>query len=123
MELKELLKIVKANVLNADLAKIERAYKFSSDAHKNQTRASGEPYIGHPTEVAAILAEMRLDDDSIITALLHDTVEDTTATLEQIADLFGEEVAKLVDGVLPSSQKSNFNQTMLGKLKISENYY
>ena len=99
MELKELLRIVKKNVAGANLKRIEQAYAFSSNVHKDQTRASGEPYIGHPTEVAAILAEMKLDEDSIITALLHDTIEDTVATLDQISDLFGENVAKLVDGV------------------------
>jgi guanosine-3',5'-bis(diphosphate) 3'-pyrophosphohydrolase len=99
MELRELLSIVKKNMPGANAKKIEEAYRFSSMVHANQTRASGEPYIGHPTEVAAILAEMKLDEATIITALLHDTVEDTVATLEQISDLFGEEIAKLVDGV------------------------
>jgi guanosine-3',5'-bis(diphosphate) 3'-pyrophosphohydrolase len=99
MELKELLSIVKKNMPGANTKKIAEAYDFSSKVHKDQTRASGEPYIGHPTEVAAILAEMKLDEDTIITALLHDTVEDTVATLDQIAELFGDEVAKLVDGV------------------------
>lgn len=99
MELKELLSIVKKNIPGANTKKIAEAYDFSSNVHKDQTRASGEPYIGHPTEVAAILAEMKLDEDTVITALLHDTVEDTAATLDQIAEQFGDEVAKLVDGV------------------------
>ena len=73
-------------------------------AHGTQTRASGDPYFAHPIEVAGILTELKLDSTSIATALLHDTVEDTVATIEQINDLFGEDTARLVDGVTKLSR-------------------
>jgi GTP pyrophosphokinase len=78
---------------------LARACDFAEKAHSHQKRASGEPYFQHPLEVAGILAGMKLDTSTIVTALLHDTVEDTDATLEQIAELFGEDVSRLVDGV------------------------
>lgn len=81
----------------ADL--LEKACKFSIEAHKDQRRASGEPYFEHPLAVANILADMKLDSSTIITALLHDTVEDTEVTLEQLKTEFSPEVATLVDGV------------------------
>ncbi|WP_299950710.1 bifunctional (p)ppGpp synthetase/guanosine-3',5'-bis(diphosphate) 3'-pyrophosphohydrolase [uncultured Ruegeria sp.] len=82
---------------NAD--RITRAYEFGQQMHEGQTRHSGEPYFSHPVAVAAILTEQRLDDATIITALLHDTIEDTKANYGKVSELFGEEVAKLVDGV------------------------
>jgi len=88
----------------ADVALINRAYVFSMKAHGNQKRASGEPYLTHPLEVASIMADMKMDDASICTALLHDTVEDTLATVEEIQELFGPEVALLVDGVTKLSR-------------------
>jgi guanosine-3',5'-bis(diphosphate) 3'-pyrophosphohydrolase len=78
---------------------IERAYLFSADAHQGQRRASGEPYISHPIQVARILAEMHLDNRSIVAAILHDVIEDTPTAKEQIAAEFGDDVAELVDGV------------------------
>ncbi|MDF2523336.1 MAG: (p)ppGpp synthetase SpoT/RelA [Clostridiales bacterium] len=84
---------------NCDFTLIERAFNFSRAAHEGQQRVSGDPYIVHPIEVAIILAELELDSTSIIAGMLHDTVEDTTYTLEQIKENFGEEVALLVDGV------------------------
>ncbi|MBI4236892.1 MAG: bifunctional (p)ppGpp synthetase/guanosine-3',5'-bis(diphosphate) 3'-pyrophosphohydrolase [Deltaproteobacteria bacterium] len=89
----------------ADVELIQRAYVFAAKAHQGQTRRSGEPYLIHPMEVAGLLAAMRLDVASITTGILHDTIEDTVATLEELEKLFGKEVAKLVDGV-----------TKLGKL-------
>jgi len=83
---------------------LNRAYVFSMKAHGLQKRASGDPYFSHPLEVASILVDLHLDCYSIITALLHDTVEDTLATLEQIEELFGPEIAKLVDGVTKISR-------------------
>ena len=81
-------------------AKDDRAYHFAADYHRDQRRRSGEPYINHPVEVALILCkDLHMDEDTICAALLHDTVEDTPATLTQISDLFGETVAELVDGV------------------------
>ncbi|HXJ37181.1 MAG TPA: bifunctional (p)ppGpp synthetase/guanosine-3',5'-bis(diphosphate) 3'-pyrophosphohydrolase [Candidatus Eisenbacteria bacterium] len=85
---------------------IERAYEFSAEVHKGQRRKSGEPYLTHPLNVAGIIAELRLDVPSIATGLLHDTVEDTLATLDQIEQLFGPEIAALVDGVTKIGQIS-----------------
>jgi GTP diphosphokinase / guanosine-3',5'-bis(diphosphate) 3'-diphosphatase len=78
---------------------LNRAYVFSMKAHGSQKRASGDPYFSHPVEVAGILADYKLDCATIVTALLHDTVEDTLATIEQIRELFGEDISRLVDGV------------------------
>ena len=88
----------------ADLAFIEKAYCFSEKAHEGQFRRSGEPYFSHPLSVAGILADMNMDLDTIATGLLHDTVEDTHATLEDIRREFGDSVAALVDGVTKISQ-------------------
>jgi len=92
---------------NADL--IRRAYAYGMKMHDGQMRKSGEPYFTHPVAVAAILTEQRLDDATIITALLHDTIEDTRSTYADLTDLFGAEVAELVDGVtkLTNLQLSN----------------
>lgn len=83
----------------ADEDALNRAYVFAMKMHGSQLRASGDPYFSHPVEVAGILTDYRLDCASIITALLHDTIEDTPATLEEIERLFGKQVARLVDGV------------------------
>lgn len=91
----------------ADLSRLETALDFAAKAHGTQKRASGDPYITHPLQVAEILAELKLDEETIISALLHDTLEDTHATREDIVDQFGDEVAALVDGV-----------TKLGKLNL-----
>ncbi len=100
----ELVERVKAYDPAADEAAINRAYVFSMKAHGSQLRASGDPYFSHPIEVAGILAEMKLDAASIVTGLLHDTVEDTVATLEDIERLFGPDIARLVDGVTKLSR-------------------
>src|SRR5690349_20304911 len=100
----ELVERVKSYDPNADEDALNRAYVFSTKAHGAQLRASGDPYFSHPVEVAGILAEMKLDSASIITGLLHDTVEDTVATLEDIERLFGPEIARLVDGVTKLSR-------------------
>lgn len=84
---------------NCDFSMIEKAYLISKDAHNGQQRVSGEPFIMHPMEVAIILAELELDSTAIVAGILHDTIEDTTYTYEQLKDKFGEEVALLVDGV------------------------
>ena len=100
----ELVERVKSYEPSADEALLNRAYVFSMKAHGTQTRASGDPYFAHPIEVAGILTQLKLDSTSIATALLHDTVEDTVATIEEISDLFGEETARLVDGVTKLSR-------------------
>ncbi len=87
-----------------DLDVIKKAYVYSAKVHQGQIRKSGEPYLIHPLEVAGILAEMRLDEASVVTGLLHDTIEDTLATKEEISELFGAEIAELVDGVTKLSQ-------------------
>lgn len=89
---------------NADEALLNRAYVFSMQAHGGQKRASGDPYFSHPIEVAGILTDLHLDDETIATAILHDTIEDTVATPDQIAGLFGASVARLVDGVTKLSK-------------------
>lgn len=104
MRLHDILDTVSAYNPEADLDLIKKAYVFSAKAHQGQTRRSGEPYLIHPMEVAGILARMKLDVPSIATALLHDTVEDTVATLEEIESLFGPEVMHLVDGVTKLSK-------------------
>ncbi len=81
------------------VATVVKAYEFGAAAHKGQTRKSGEPYITHPVAVAQELAEMHLDAEAICAAILHDVVEDTKATLEQVSEQFGEDVALIVDGV------------------------
>src|SRR6266481_6979578 len=100
----ELVELVKSCDPKADEGALNRAYVFSMKAHGAQLRASGDPYFSHPVEVAGILAQMKLDGASIITGLLHDTVEDTVATLEDIERLFGPDIAKLVDGVTKLSR-------------------
>ena len=100
----ELVERVKAYDPHADEDALNRAYVFSVKAHGSQTRASGDPYFSHPIEVAGILAQMKLDSASIVTGLLHDTVEDTVATLDDIERLFGPEIARLVDGVTKLSR-------------------
>ncbi len=90
-----------------DLSKIISAYEYAAKAHANQVRSSGEPYITHPVAVAFILLELGMDTDTICAALLHDVVEDTDTTLEDIHKLFGQDVATLVDGV-----------TKLGKIPL-----
>jgi RelA/SpoT family (p)ppGpp synthetase len=88
----------------ADEAMLNRAYVFSMQAHGSQKRANGDPYFSHPIEVAGILTDLRLDDETIATAILHDTIEDTVATYDQIEKAFGTSVARLVDGVTKLSK-------------------
>ena len=95
----ELVERVKAYDPSADEDLINRAYVFAMKAHGAQKRASGDPYFSHPLEVAGILTDFKLDTDTIVTALLHDTIEDTEATYETIEETFGKSVARLVDGV------------------------
>ncbi|MGA7545074.1 MAG: bifunctional (p)ppGpp synthetase/guanosine-3',5'-bis(diphosphate) 3'-pyrophosphohydrolase [Methyloceanibacter sp.] len=95
----ELVERVKSYEPDADEALLNRAYVYAMKAHGNQKRASGAPFFSHPVEVAAILAEMRLDDATIATALLHDTIEDTGATRNEIDTLFGPEIGSLVEGL------------------------
>jgi GTP diphosphokinase / guanosine-3',5'-bis(diphosphate) 3'-diphosphatase len=100
----ELVERVKAYDPEADEEALNRAYVFSMKAHGLQKRASGDPYFSHPLEVAGVLTGMKLDTATIVTALLHDTVEDTLATIEEIEKQFGPEIATLVDGVTKLSK-------------------
>ncbi|MEM1385174.1 MAG: bifunctional (p)ppGpp synthetase/guanosine-3',5'-bis(diphosphate) 3'-pyrophosphohydrolase [Pseudomonadota bacterium] len=123
----ELVERVRDYNPNTDEGLLNRAYVFGARAHAHQERASGDPYFGHPVEVAAILTELKLDDATIATALLHDTVEDTEATHEEISRLFGEEIARLVDGVTKltrlevtskeAAQAENFRKLLLAMVR------
>ncbi|MGI8783829.1 MAG: RelA/SpoT family protein [Acidobacteriota bacterium] len=95
---------VQRNHPGADLELLKRAYIFSAREHKGQVRQSGEPYLSHPLEVANLLAEMKLDVVCVSVGLLHDVVEDTLTTIEKIRELFGEDVAHIVDGVTKISK-------------------
>ena len=94
----------------SDLEMIEKAYIFSAAVHQGQVRLSGEPYLTHPMEVCGILADMKLDAATLVTGILHDTVEDTLATQEQIEEAFGKEVSFLVDGLTKISKITLGNQ-------------
>ncbi len=95
----EILDSIKKNNLNVDIEKIQLAYSFAEESHQGQFRQSGDKYILHPTEVAKILIDMKMDTDSIVAGILHDIVEDTFITLADIEYNFGENAAHLVDGV------------------------
>ena len=114
----ELVDRVKAYDPDADEDLLNRAYIFAMQAHGGQTRKSGDPYFSHPLAVAALLTELRADPASVATALLHDTVEDTDATIEDIRRLFGAEIARLVDGVTKLSQIELRNESS----KQAENF-
>lgn len=103
-ELQELIDKIKGYAQNADLSTIEKAYYFGKKAHEGQYRKSGEPYFIHPIAVANLLAEMELDIETIAAGLLHDVVEDTEYTYEDIQKEFGTEIADLVDGVTKLGQ-------------------
>ena len=100
----ELVEKVKTYDPDADEAMLNRAYVYTVQKHGSQKRASGDPYFSHPVEVAGLMTDLQLDQETIITALLHDTVEDTLATIEDIEAHFGPEVARLVDGVTKLSK-------------------
>ena len=102
--LEDLSSLIKSYNPTANLDLLSKAYLFSQAAHASQVRASGDPYFSHPAGVALILAQLHMDMDSIVTALLHDTVEDTLVTLETITEKFGPKVAALVDGVTKLSR-------------------
>ena len=110
----KLVQKVKNYFPNLNVENINKAYNFGKKAHGSQTRASGDPFFSHPFEVANILVQMKLDENSIITALLHDVIEDTLATKEEIKKIFGIEIANLVDGVTKLS-KINLQQTNKNK--------
>ena len=127
IRLTDILEKMSRYLPEADLSLIEKAYVFSAKVHQGQVRLSGEPYLIHPLEVAAILAEMKMDIATVASGLLHDTVEDTHATLDQIKLTFGPEIAALVDGLTKISkislatreeqQAENFRKMLLAMAK------
>jgi len=110
IRIEDIVEKVAANHAQADLDLLRRAYLFSAKEHKGQKRASGESYLVHPLEVANILADMKLDEVSVATGLLHDVVEDTLVDLETIRKYFGEEITHLVDGLTKIAQISNISR-------------
>ena len=123
IRLNDILDKVSSYNPSADLDLVRKAYVFCAKVHQGQTRLSGEPYLVHPMEVAAILADLKLDVPTVVTGLLHDTVEDTLTTHEELEGIFGAEVANLVDGVTKigkihfktkeESQAENFRKMLL----------
>jgi guanosine-3',5'-bis(diphosphate) 3'-pyrophosphohydrolase len=107
------LKHISAHDPDVNIQEVGNAYEFAKKMHEGQTRASGEPYYTHPLEVAAILSDMRMDTGTIVTAILHDTLEDTKATYEDLKKQFGSEVADLVNGVSKLTRIES--QTVEGK--------
>src|SRR5258707_14749379 len=114
----ELVDRVKAYDPDADEALLNKAYVYAMRAHGKQFRASGDPYFAHPLEVAAILTDLKLDVATIVTALLHDTIEDTLVTFDDVRANFGDEIANLVDGVTKLSQLELFSE----RTKQAENF-
>jgi GTP diphosphokinase / guanosine-3',5'-bis(diphosphate) 3'-diphosphatase len=110
IRIEDIVEKVAVNHPQADLDLLRRAYLFSAREHKGQKRASGESYLVHPLEVADILANMKLDEVSVATGLLHDVVEDTLVDLDTINKYFGEEIAHLVDGLTKIAQISNISR-------------
>ncbi len=104
MTLQDIIATIQEYHPNPDFELVRRAHSFVRERHQGQTRASGEPYISHVQEVALLAAKLRLDISSVVTALLHDSVEDTSTTVPEIAQIFGQEVANLVDGVTKIGQ-------------------
>ncbi|MBZ5702411.1 MAG: bifunctional (p)ppGpp synthetase/guanosine-3',5'-bis(diphosphate) 3'-pyrophosphohydrolase [Acidobacteriia bacterium] len=104
LRFEELLQKLRRNRPGEDAELVRRAYELASRQHKSQTRQSGEPYLSHPLEVAHILADLRMDATTLAAALLHDVVEDTKLPLAKLAELFGEETARLVEGVTKISR-------------------
>ena len=121
----ELVDLVKSYDPDADEEALNRAYVFAMKKHGAQLRASGDPYYSHPVEVAGILTKFKLDCNSVIAGLLHDTVEDTDTTIEEVRSLFGDQVAALVDGLTKlamieqksvyTKQAENFRKLLLAK--------
>jgi len=127
IRLNDIIEKMHRYIPEADLSLIAKAYVFSAKVHQGQTRLSGEPYLNHPLEVAAILADMKMDIATVVSGLLHDTVEDTYTTFEEINQAFGSEIASLVDGLTKISkitlatreeqQAENFRKMLLAMAK------
>ena len=120
----DLIRTIKLNDAQCDEAKIRLAYEIAKAAHKGQLRKSGDPFISHPIEVAAILADMGMDTESVVSAILHDVVEDTAMELDEVRKKFGEEIAHLVDGVtkisrIPFSSREEHQAENVRKMLIA----
>ncbi len=123
-DFKKLLEKLQKHNPEADLSLLERAYRLADESHQGQKRKSGEPFVIHPVSVACMLADMDMDLPSIIAGMLHDVVEDTSVTLDQIREIFGDEIAYLVDGVtklkrIPTSTKEELQAENLRKMFLS----
>ena len=99
IRLSDILTKVSSYHPGADVDLVKKAYVFAAKAHDGQMRRSGDPYVVHPLSVAAVIAELKLDVPSLCAGLLHDAVEDTSATVEELSSMFGDEISFLVDGV------------------------
>ena len=126
--LKRLINKIKKYAPNSDFKLLEKAYNLSQRAHEKQIRESGEPFITHPMGVAHILEELELDCTSIIAGILHDTVEDTTFTMKELKQEFGEEIANLINGVtklrkIPYSTKEEQQVENLRKMLLNSSLF
>ena len=121
IRLNDILQRVASYHPDPDLDIIKKAYVYSAKVHQGQVRKSGEPYLVHPLEVAGILAQLKLDEASIVAGLLHDTIEDTLATSGELTELFGDEVMTIVDGVTKLS-KFSASESLTHEEKQAENF-
>ena len=129
LRLERILEAVQSYSPDADLGIIRKAWVFGSKYHQGQKRKSGEPFFAHPLEVAHILTELKMDTETIAVAILHDTVEDTEATLEDIKKQFGQAVTTMVEGVTKldkldfrtaeEAQAENFRKLVFAMAKTS----
>ena len=99
MTIDDLVNKISAYLSPEEVSLVKKAYQFAKEAHEGQFRRSGEPYIHHPVQVAYILSQLEMDGVTIAAALLHDVIEDTHVTSEQMAEVFGQEITRLVEGV------------------------
>ena len=122
MQIESIINSIKTYDPNVNSDQILKAYEFSKKVHSKQIRASGVPYLEHPIQVAKLLTEIKLDGPSIVTGLLHDTVEDTETSILEIKNKFGNEITYLVDGLTKINQLS-LKKILIVPLKILENCY
>ena len=121
--IEDIIKRVKKNNPKSDKNLILKAYEFANTKHSEQNRLSGEKYIIHPLEVAYILADLEMDDSTICAALLHDVVEDTEVTNEDIVQEFGEEIAEMVAGVTKLRKVAIYNNRRTAGRKLQKNVF
>ena len=119
--IEKVIEKMKKNNPNSNIDLIQKAYNYANEHHKGQKRVSGEEYIIHPLNVAYILADLELDDSTICAALLHDVVEDTPVTHEDIVNEFGEEIAEMVEGVTKLRKNSIHYNRRTASRKLQKN--